>query len=238
MKPYGQTARFYDAALGDRTDTAAYIRHLIVQNKPDAKTLLEIACGTGAILKLLAKSYEVVGVDVSPQMLSTARKKLPRAALFQQDMVTLNLKKKFDVVICVFDSINHVLRFSDWKKVFRRAALHLHSQGLFVFDINTVEKLQRRLRTPASIHSFGRNKLILSVTDAGDGIAVWHIKILENRGRRHSRKTFAEDIKQVSFPIRRIRAGLRDYFTKITVIDPIDSKPSAKSDRIYFVCKK
>lgn len=238
MKPYAQTAKFYDAVMGDRSDTAAYIRHLIVHNKPDARTLLELACGTGAILKLLGRSYEVVGLDISPQMLAAARRKLPHAALFQQDMVTFNLKRKFDVVICIFDSINHVLQFAAWKKIFRGAALHLHEQGLFIFDINTVEKLQRRLRTPAWINSFGRNRLILSVTDAGGGITNWNIKVFEYKGRNRGCRAFEEDIKEVSFPVNKIKDALRSHFTKIRIIDPASSKPSAKSDRLYFVCSR
>jgi cyclopropane fatty-acyl-phospholipid synthase-like methyltransferase len=46
---------------------ASYIRRLIRLHKPKARTLLELACGTGAILKVLAKSYDVAGLDLSPQ---------------------------------------------------------------------------------------------------------------------------------------------------------------------------
>src|SRR5918992_3821250 len=114
MIPYATVGRFYDAAMGDRRATAAYIRRLIVQHKAEAKTLLELACGTGAILQSLAKYYDVVGLDLSPEMLSFARKRLPHVQLFRKDMVTFDLRRKFDVIICVFDSINHVLRFADW----------------------------------------------------------------------------------------------------------------------------
>ena len=77
MVAYAKLDRFYDAAMGDRTEMASYIRRLIRRHKPKARTLLELACGTGAILKILAKSYDVVGLDLSPQMLAIARKKLP-----------------------------------------------------------------------------------------------------------------------------------------------------------------
>ena len=103
---------------------ASCIRRLIRQHTPTARTLLELACGTGAILKILARYYDVVGLDLSPQMLSIARKKLPHVRLYRKDMVRFDLGTKFDVIICVFDSINHVLRFADWKKNIpqRRAA--------------------------------------------------------------------------------------------------------------------
>ena len=111
MTSYEKLDRFYDAAMGDRIEMASYIRRLIRRHKPRARTLLELACGTGAILQILVKSYDVVGLDVSPQMLSIASKKLPQVKFFQRSMVSFDLGKKFDVIICVFDSINHVLKF-------------------------------------------------------------------------------------------------------------------------------
>ena len=126
------------------------------QHKPKARTLLELACGTGAILKIPANDYDVVGLDQSPQMLSIARKKLPRVRFYRRDMVRFDLGKKFDVIICVFDSINHVLKFAEWQKIFRNAARHLEDDGLFLFDINTQAKLERLMRAPTRVHEFGR----------------------------------------------------------------------------------
>ena len=73
---------------------ASYIRRLIRRHKPKARTLLELACGTGAILKILAKSYDVAGLDVSPQMLALARKKLPHVRFYRKDMVRFDLAAK------------------------------------------------------------------------------------------------------------------------------------------------
>jgi len=155
MTSYEKLDRFYDAAMGDRTEMASYIRRLIRRHKPRARTLLELACGTGAILKILAKSYDVVGLDLSPSMLSIARKKLPQVKFFQRNMVSFDLGRKFDVIICVFDSINHVLEFADWQKIFRNAAQHLEEDGLFLFDINTKAKLDRLINAPTWVHKFG-----------------------------------------------------------------------------------
>ena len=52
MVAYTKLDRFYDAAMGDRTEMASYIPRLIRRHKPRARTLLELACGTGAILKI------------------------------------------------------------------------------------------------------------------------------------------------------------------------------------------
>jgi SAM-dependent methyltransferase len=230
-------ARFYDAAMGDRTEMASYIRQLIRQHKPKARTLLELACGTGAILQILAKSYDVVGLDLSPQMLSIARKKLPHVRLYRKNMVSFDLGKKFDVIICVFDSINHVLKFADWQKIFRNAARHLQEDGLFLVDINTEAKLERLISAPTWVNKFGRNLELIKVTEGRRGIANWNVRVFEHQSGNKYR-LFEEDIKQISFPIERIRDALRKQFTNVKVIDALGRKPSAKSNRVYFTCKR
>src|SRR5262245_53107701 len=132
---YEKFGRFYDAVMGDRTESADFIHSLIQKYKPGAKTLLELACGTGAVLQHLSKHYKVSGLDISAEMLSVARKKLPDAPFYQASMVTFDLSRKFDVIICVFDSINHVLSFADWKRIFRQVSRSLPKDGLFLFDI-------------------------------------------------------------------------------------------------------
>jgi SAM-dependent methyltransferase len=237
MTSYEKLDRFYDAAMADRTAMASYIRRLIRQHKPRARTLLELACGTGAILKILAKSYDVVGLDLSPSMLSIARKKLPQVKFFQRNMVSFDLGKKFDVIICVFDSINHVLKFADWQKIFRNAARHLERDGLFLFDINTEAKLERLISAPTWVHKFGRNLEFINVTDGRRGIANWNIRVFEHR-RGNKYGLFEEDIEEISFPGNKIRAALRKQFTSIKVIDSTARRPSAKSDRLYFICQR
>ena len=237
MPSYEKLDRFYDAAMGDRTEMASYIRRLIRRHKPRARTLLELACGTGAILKILAKSYAVVGVDLSPQMLAIARKKLPHVPLYRKNMTRFELATKFDVIICVFDSINHVLKFADWQRIFRNAARHLEKDGLFLFDINTKAKLERLINAPTWVHKFGRNLEFINVTGGPRGIANWNIRVFEHRrGNRYG--LFEEDIREISFPVNKIRSALQKQFNSIKVIDPTERTPSTKSDRLYFVCMR
>src|SRR4051812_6824552 len=114
MIPYDRFSRFYDIVMGDRSEAAEFIRELILQSKPQAKTVLEIGCGTGTIIGALGRSYEVTGLDLSPSMLALARKRLPHVRFYRQDMTRFRLGKRFDVCVSAFDSINHLLRFSDW----------------------------------------------------------------------------------------------------------------------------
>ena len=237
MEAYRQFGRFYDAVMGDRTRTAVYLRSLIAHHHPPAKTLLELACGIGALLAHFTADYAVSGLDVSSTMLALARKKLPRVSFFRQDMRTFALDKQFDVILCAFDSLNHVLRFAEWRRIFRRVARHLVADGIFLFDINPEQKLHRLMQAPAWVKEFDRHVLIMDVTDGGEGIAQWHIKVFAPH-RKGVYRLFEEMIKEISFPLDRIRAALREEFSVITVLDPARRRASEKSDRVYFVCQK
>lgn len=233
MTSYEHFGEFYDAVMGDRRAAAEQVMGLIRAAKPDAKKVLELGCGTGSILKCLQDAYEVSGLDISGKMLSVARKKVPRSKLFRQDMVDFRIDGRFDVIFCVFDSINHVRRFSDWKKVFAAVRRHLLPGGCFIFDINTQRKLERLIAGPPWVHRFGRNLLIIDVTALPSGRANWHIKVFAHlNGSRYA--LHQEEIVEASFPLPQVVAALRSHYVKVRVIDPDRSRPSAKSERLFF----
>ena len=64
-----------------------------------------------------------------PEMLELARGKVPRADLIQGDMASFSLGERFDVVICVFDSLNHLMTFDAWQSMFAAAHDHLVEEG-------------------------------------------------------------------------------------------------------------
>jgi len=233
---YDKFSRFYDRVMGDRSDAARYIAGLIAHNKPDATTVLEIACGTGTIMGLLSASYEVTGLDRSRPMLAIARKKLPHVRFFRQDMTSFSIARRFDAIVCVFDSINHLLRFADWRKVFRRVALHLKDAGVFIFDINTLGKLQRLANGPAWERWFDRDLAIVKVTGGRQGVFEWDVKIFEHQNTG-SYRLFHENIGEITFPKQHIVSCLRSYFKEVHVLDPFGAKASDRSERLYFVCR-
>ena len=234
---YEHFSRFYDLVMGDRSKAAKFTRSLIALHKPETKTVLEIACGTGGILGFLADTYEVTGLDRSRQMLTLARAKLPHMRFYRQGMTRFSIAKKFDAIVCGFDSINHLVRFGEWKKVFHRAALHLNDNGLFVFDVNTTGKLLRLTEDPLWSREFDRDLVIIKVTGGRRGIFDWNVKIFEHR-KRDNYKLSHETIRELALPQKRILTGLRDHFKKVKVIDPGGARPSDQSERLYFVCKK
>jgi SAM-dependent methyltransferase len=179
----------------------------------------------------------VSGLDISSKMLSIARKKVPRAKLYRQDMADFQIGDRFDVIFCIFDSINHVRRFSDWKKVFALVRRHLSPGGCFIIDINTQRKLERLIAGPPWLHRFGKNLLIMDVTALPHRRSNWNIKVFEHmNGSRYV--LHEEDIVEVSFPLRQIVAALRTHYVKVRVIDPDRNRPAAKSERLFFRCNK
>lgn len=237
MPYYEIFGRFYDAVMGDRSRQAEHLSELIRAANPDAREVLELGCGTGSMLAHLQNRYEVSGLDISNRMLSIARQKVPKAKLFRMDMVDFRIDRKFDVIFCVFDSINHVVRFADWKKLFRSVSRHLSPGGCFIFDINTQLKLERLMAERPWIHPFGENLLIMTVTPLPRYGSNWIIKVFEQTNRKRY-VLHEENIAEVTFPVEQIVAALRPGFTRVRVIDPDRKQPSARSERLFFVAKK
>jgi SAM-dependent methyltransferase len=179
----------------------------------------------------------VTGVDLSEEMLELAAEKVPGVPLYRGDMTKVDLGQRFDVVICVFDSINHLLRFEEWKQVFTRAHAHLNENGLFVFDVNTQRRLVAFAEERAFVEWFGdENVMLVDVTKAGRGIFVWEIRIFERVGDEAYR-LHEEDIREISFPAERIKAALEKLFSRVWVYDASRSRPTANSERLHFVCR-
>ena len=238
MTNYEVFAPFYDAVQGDRAEHAAYLRELIEKRHPSARTVLELACGTGSILKQLQPHYEVTGFDLSEPMLAVAAEKVPGVRLIHGDMTQFNLRERFDVVLCVYDSINHLLYFTQWEKVFDRAREHLNDRGIFIFDINTELQLASFNDQPPWTHWFGDGHLlVMDVRDESDGVAVWDIRVFEHLGNS-SYRLHAEDIREFSFPRAQIEKSLHERFTRVSTYDRRRARPTSRSERLHFVCQK
>ncbi len=146
---------------------SARVRDYITRFHPAAGSLLELGCGTGAMLAGLAPDLAVTGVDQSPEMLAVAASAVPAARLVEADMTAFSLGTRFDVAICVFDTLNHVPRLAGWRAVFDRVHEHLADDGLFVFDVNTTGRLRRLWQGPAFASDFGEHTMTMDVLPAG-----------------------------------------------------------------------
>jgi len=73
----------------------------------------------------------------------------------------------------------------------------------------------------------------MDVTALPSGGSNWNVKVFEHlNGSRYA--LHEEDIVEVSFPPRQVVAALRSQFMKVRVIDPDRSRPSTKSERLFF----
>ena len=236
MAAYDSYARFYDATQG--AGVAARYRDLLGRYHPHAQSLLEVACGTGAVLEQLASEYNVTaGLDISRSMLRIARNKLPGTRFHRQDMTTFQIDGSFDAAICPYDAINHLLRFGDWVKTFKAVKRHLNPQGVFVFDMNTEFRLDELIAQPPFAHEFDSGTLVINVVDAGRGVSDWQLKIFERESGSHFR-LYRDSIKEVSFSADSVRKALNREFGNVRVFDADQdwSRQKKSSRRLYWVC--
>lgn len=234
MELYGKYAPFYDLTQGNR---GQHYQYLLKKFHPNAKSILELACGTGANLLPLSDHYEVVGLDISSTMLKYARKKLPGIKFYRQDMAGFKLKHKFDVIICPYDSINHLLKFNDWIRTFTAAKRHLNERGIFIFDINTEHNLHRMAAAPAWVYQFDNNYLIIDVKIINKGTFDWDIKVFEQQ-RNKTYRLHHEIIKERSFPHEKVKSTLQRNFNEVRTYDFINwSRPKKTTNRLFYVCR-
>ena len=150
MSSYEFLAGCYDAFTYD-VDYAAwadYIEKHFKRRGLPGKTVLDLACGTGSLTRELAlRGYEMIGVDLSPEMLAEAAEKnrdvgeVPPMFLCQP-MEQLDLYGTIDACVCCLDSVNYVTAPKKLQRAFARVHLFLMPGGLFLFDMNTPEKLE------------------------------------------------------------------------------------------------
>jgi SAM-dependent methyltransferase len=136
---YDRSAQIYDllyvgAGIKDYGAEAVELRRIIQDACPNAHSLLDVACGTGAHLVELRRWYTVEGADLSPAMLSVARSRLGDAPLHVADMRTLNLGRSFDAVICLFSSIGYVTDPAEMRSAIGRLASHVAPDGVLILD--------------------------------------------------------------------------------------------------------
>ena len=142
--PFSSLARVYDAIFADveyedwadfALDTLAELGWLETDS---GLTLLDLSCGTGNSAKpYFERGFMVSGADFSAEMLALARDKLPSMKLYQQSFLELDIFERFQIITCVFDSLNNLLTLADLELTLTRVKAHLAPNGVFVFDCNT-----------------------------------------------------------------------------------------------------
>ena len=113
---------------------------------------------------------------------SRPARSVPEARLVRGDMTAFRLPDRFDVVICMFDTLNHVQSFAGWLTLFSCVHEHLAEGGLFIFDVNTTGRLRGLDGAPPYLDEFDGNVVLMTVRSAGDWLSLWRTRIFEHRG--------------------------------------------------------
>ena len=148
MNDYGPLAAFYDDLTTDvpYERFADYYEAVFQRCGRQVKTVLDMACGTGSMTKLLAdRGYEMIAADASAEMLAVAREKTagcPVAPLLlNQSFEELDLYGTVDAEVCCLDGVNYIEPES-LDRALHRLWLFLEPGGVLIFDVNTPEKLR------------------------------------------------------------------------------------------------
>ncbi len=101
------------------------------------KRILDFGCGTGIYAKLLTKKgAKVSGFDISPGMLSIAKKENPRLDLRQGSGYKIPFDEEFDIVLASL--VVHYLK--DWDRAFKEVSRVLKKNGVFIFSTDNPVK--------------------------------------------------------------------------------------------------
>ena len=136
---FSASAELYDLIYSQFKDYAsetAEIAATIRQLHPSARTVLDVACGTGEHARLLreAHGFEVDGLDLDPTFVTIARRKLPPEAVHQGDMISFALPRRYDVVVCLFSSIGYVRTLENVRRTLARFREHLAGGGIMLIE--------------------------------------------------------------------------------------------------------
>lgn len=246
MKSYKNFAFVYDVLMKD-VNYKSRTNYLLKLFKKFGKTptlLLDIACGTGGFSNLFSKKgIDVIGVDMSEEMLSVAREnsaQMGTQVLYLcQKAEELDLYGTVDGAICCLDSLNHITDKRKLSSALKRISLFLEPDCLFIFDINTPFKHENIL---------GDNTFVLEE----NGIyCVWQNHYLpkkrltqiildffteDNEIYKRSREEFSER----AYTAEEIEKLLSFSGFKIeAVFDDMTENPlNENSQRAIYVCKK
>jgi SAM-dependent methyltransferase len=134
--PYRRSAELYDAIYSFKpyAEEADAVRRRVEAERPGARTLLDVGCGTGVHLAELARAYEVAGVDLSEDMLAVARQRLPGVPLVQADQRAFDLGRTFDAVVCLFSAIGYVRSVEELDAAVASMARHVGDGGVLLIE--------------------------------------------------------------------------------------------------------
>lgn len=136
---FSASAELYDLIYSGFKDYPAETTELVATIRrlhPQARTVLDVACGTGEHARLLAEEhgFEADGLDLDPTFVRVARRKLRRGSIYQADMISFELPRRYDVIVCLFSSIGYVRTLENVRLTLDRFRAHLTDGGIALIE--------------------------------------------------------------------------------------------------------
>jgi SAM-dependent methyltransferase len=130
------SAELYDAIYHFKNyqHESERLRDLISRLVPGARTLLDVACGTGEHGRFLNQHYAVDGIDLNASYVEAARRKNPAGKYRCADMIGFDLASKYDVVTCLFSAIGYVKTVEYLERAIVSMARHVRPRGALLVE--------------------------------------------------------------------------------------------------------
>ncbi len=245
MAAYEALAVSYDRLTNDVDYRAVvdFYFEILEQEGLRPRTAADLACGTGSVARILAeKGLQVIGVDLSEEMLTVARQKAEgdeHAPWFIcQSLQRLHLYRGVDLAVCALDSMNYITNPQDCARAIQRIYRALNPGGIFIFDVNTPEKLRAMdgqvfLDEDEDVYCVWRGEF-----DEETRICSYGMDLFQRRGALWER-SFEEHL-EYAYSRDELVGYLKDAgFTSIRVYgDRKHQPPEAGEQRIYIKARK
>lgn len=149
MNDYGKFASIYDRLIKADIDygkIAKFVENIVDEAGFGKGIVLDLACGSGILTEKLKKlGYDMIGIDLSVDMLNIAKENNPDILYLCQDMREFELYGTVDCICCMTDALNYITEENELLEVFRLAKNYLNPGAPFVFDMNSVYKFENIL---------------------------------------------------------------------------------------------
>ena len=132
---FSESAELYDiiyATFKDYERETDRLAARITAAHPHARSVLDVACGTGEHARLLAERHglNVDGIDLDASFVKIAAAKHPAGRFQVADMRDVELGRQYDVVLCLFSSIAYVRTLDGVVSAIGRFRDHLAPGGV------------------------------------------------------------------------------------------------------------
>lgn len=125
----------YQGRGKDYAAEAAALAEMIKTRRPEAASLLDVGCGTGLHLQHFAELFgHAEGVELSEDMLTVAKERLPQVPLHVGDMRDFDLDRTFDAVTCLFAAMGHMRTTAELDTATARLVAHLVPGGVVIIE--------------------------------------------------------------------------------------------------------